>query len=256
MDDKKEHFFESRIQDLALQAINTNVAVFTDFLTSAEYGLVEKISKYYSDIDTVFWGGHEDCDHFIAAFVPLDYKEYFSRDQFPIDCIKICPRGSKFAQSLEHRDYLGAILNLGMERSKIGDIRLSNKEAYVFCQSDFAPLLLGELNMVKHTSVDLIRVEDPEEIPPQEYELFSTSIASPRLDNVVSAATGLSRTKAATLVRQGMVVANHRQETSVSYLCPNNSLMTVRRYGKFRLVYEAGDLTKKGKQKITIYKYK
>jgi RNA-binding protein YlmH len=96
---------------------------------------------------------------------------------------------------------------------------------------------------------------NPTEIPSQQLTERTGSVASVRLDNIVSAATGLSRTKSAELIRQGAVIADHEEKNSVSFLCRDEMILTVRGYGKFRLGIPENSFTKKGKQKIIIYKY-
>ncbi len=262
-EEKKDFFFAGHMQDLADRAFQRGIPVFSDFLTGHELSLVRK-NITIRGINIVLWGGHKDCDHVIAGFFPVNYEDNFDVDNnnilktlFPISVVQICQTG-KYQQgkSLGHRDYLGAILGLGMERSKIGDIRICENAAYVFCQSDFAQYMVDHLTLVGRFSVKCnILSEDDLNIPSQEYEEKTYSVASVRLDNVVSAATGLSRTKAAELVRQGRVVINHIEKDSVSYLCPSDSIFSIRGYGKFRLVILQDTFTKKGKQKIILYKY-
>ena len=257
MADKQEHFFISRIEDLIRQALFTGTSVYTDFLTTKEYMLTEKTAASFPDISVYFWGGSKDCDHFMAAFVPDEYKEFFTVDSFPICCIKVEPRHIKFTeQPLQHRDYLGAVLNLGMDRSKIGDIRISRNAAYVFCHEDFSSLIVQELISVKHSTVETTVVSQAEDIPAQEFEILNRSVASPRLDAIVAASSGCSRTRAADIIRHGNVIVNHEEKTNVSFTCPSGTVMTIYRHGKYRIVYSEEELTKKGKQKIQIFKYK
>lgn len=256
MDQKKRHFFENRMHDLAIRGQKSGIPAYTDFLTTDEYSCLKQLAKEFYGISLRFWGGHKDCDHVMGAFVPTEYEEFMNAAQFPICCLKITPVGIKFSQQLQHRDYLGAILNLGMERSKIGDIRICDKQAYVFCHLDFAPFLLDELRAIKHTTVQVSLVTEEEEIPPQEYELLMRSVASLRLDNIITAAIGCSRSKASELIAQGNVVADHMEQHSSSYTCKDQMVFTIRGYGKYRLSAEDESYTKKGKRKIIIYKYK
>ena len=97
MADKQEHFFISRIEDLIRQALFTGTSVYTDFLTTKEYMLTEKTAASFPDISVYFWGGSKDCDHFMAAFVPDHYKDFFTVDSFPICCINFEPRHINFS---------------------------------------------------------------------------------------------------------------------------------------------------------------
>lgn len=95
-----------------------------------------------------------------------------------------------------------------------------------------------------------------DEIPERQYEIHRQTVASARLDNIVAAMIGSSRTKANELITQGRVFINSEEKTSNSYRCPSDSVFSIRGHGKYRLTFDEGDITKKGKQKITIYQYR
>lgn len=251
MEDKKEQFFARHMEELAERAYNGQYPVYSEFLTTREYTILNQIKKKFPPVRLEFYGGHEDCDHRICGFFPKDWQIF----DFPVCCIRVDVQDNRYAQSLSHRDYLGAILNLGIERSKVGDIRICNKTAFVFCKEDFAPFIIEHFMMVKHTPVHCEVLSSAEDIPPQQFEEINRSIASCRLDNVVSAITGKSRGKAAELIRQGHVVAEHEVRNSVSYICHDEAVITIRGYGKYCLQIPEDSYTRKGKQKITIYKY-
>lgn len=250
----KDHFFTGHMMDLADRAFQGNYPVFTDFLTTAECMLLISMEHQMPGITVMYWGGHRDCDHVIGGFFPEDWKDA-GYGMFPVTCIRTAPQNDRYAQSLEHRDYLGAILNLGIARCKIGDIRICDHTAYIFCKEEFASFVVENFTNVKHTPVACEILSEAGQIPAQQYTEYSRSVASPRLDNIVAAMTGLSRGKASELIRQGYVIADHLQRTSVSFSCTDKMIFTIRGYGKFRVFIPEGSLTKKGKQKITIYKY-
>jgi len=254
MEDKKDHFFANRIYELAERAYTDEYPVFTDFMTTKEYMIVTQCQKNMRGVTTLFWGGHEDCSHVMAGFFPVDWFDK-STEEFPIVCIRVVPQDSRYAQTLSHRDYLGAILNLGIDRAVIGDIRICDHTAFIFCKSDFASFVIDNFTSVKHTLVCCEILTSLEQIPPQQYKEQYHSVASLRLDNIVSAITGLARGKAADLIRQGMVIAGHEERSSLSFNCKNDMIITIRKYGKYRLRVLEDSVTRKGKQKIIIYKF-
>lgn len=254
MAEKREHFFAQRLNDLANRAYQTGIPVFTDFMTTKEYMIVSQNKRQFKEVTVFCWGGHEECSHMMCGFFPVDF---FGEKQksFPIQCICVRTKSDKYAQRLCHRDYLGAILNLGIERSLVGDIRIHEQTAFVFCKKDFAPFIVDNFTMVKHTPVFCEIVDDTDDIPEQQYEEIHRSVASLRLDNVVAAMTSSARGKAAELITQGRVIADHEERTSVSFSCKKDMIFSIRGYGKYRLDVPADSFTKKGKQKIIIYKY-
>ena len=254
MDAKREQFFAGHMKDLADRADQGGYPVFTDFLTTGEYALLYRMHRQFSYVKNHFFGGHEDCSHVVGGFFPLDWPD-IRPESFPIRCLKIQPASGRYAQPLGHRDYLGAILNLGIDRAKIGDIRIDGSQAFVFCKEEFAAFIQENLYQVKHASVTCGPVSSYEEIPPQRYEELNRSVASPRLDSITAAATGMSRSAASQLITQGRVIAGGEERTSVSYSCEDGMIFTIRGFGKYRLSIPEESYTRKGKLKITIYKY-
>ena len=132
MGTKQEHFFLQHVQDLYHRTIYNDYPSFTEFLTTGEMSALLQNQKMFPSVVLRMWGGHKDCDSKMAGFFPADFVD--ADDQaFPICCIRISPVHEKYADTLIHRDYLGAVLNLGISRSTIGDIRICEKAAYLFC---------------------------------------------------------------------------------------------------------------------------
>lgn len=253
-EDKKDAFFIGHMQDLAERSFRQGFPLFSDFLTTSQLQVLSGMLHTWDGVKVSFWGGSYDCEYVMAGFFPAGYPECES-SYFPIDILHITTsqNGDK---TLTHRDFLGAIMNLGIERSKIGDLRIAEGDAYVCCHRDFSIYIIENLSFVGHESVTCHRIEEEHaKLPGRQYEEYTRSIASPRLDNVISAATGVSRTKAAQFIRQGLVIINHKECSSVSFHCRDDSLITVRGFGKFRIMIPENSYTKKGKQKIIIYKY-
>lgn len=252
---KKDSFFVKHLLDLAMRADRISYPVFTDFMTTKELSLFQKKRSSYQNVRAVIWGGHIECEHQMGGFFPLDIEKEEENSYFPISCICVTAVNPKYANMLGHRDYLGAILNLGMERAMIGDIRIHEQTAYVFCHQDFVPFIMKNLTHVRRCAVDCHLLSSPEQIPKQQFVKLYKSVASLRLDNVVAAMIGSARTKAGELITQGNVLADYEERINVSYRCRDGMIVTIRGYGKYKLFAEDNDVTKKGKQKITIYKY-
>lgn len=254
MEEKKEQFFEKHLLDLAARAYQRNYPAFTDFMTTKEYRILNRCQGKFSGVTAICFGGHEDCSRMMGGFFPDSFTDA-ALSMFPIVCIRIAAKNGKYAQTLTHRDYLGAILNLGLERSVIGDIRLCDQTAFIFCKKDFASFILEQLSMVKHTTVYCEIVENMIEIPPQKFEEIQRTVSSLRLDNVVAAMIGSSRKRAVELITQGNVVAGYEERSAVSFNCKQDMIISIRGYGRYRLDIPSDSITKKGKQKIMIYKY-
>ena len=227
MDNKKEHFYLQHLQDLAMRAFHRDYPCFTDFLTSGELSLLCQHKHHFQQVRVETWGGHKDCDHKMGGFFPLDFEKE-TESFFPIRCMEIKMENGKFTKEITHRDYLGAILNLGIERSTIGDIRICEQTAYVFCNLELVPFIMNHLNQVKHMPVVCREIEN----------------------------IGSSWGRASELISQGKILVDSQEQNTNSFRCRDHAIVTVRGYGKYRLFFEEGDMTRKGKQKITIYQYK
>lgn len=115
-------------------------------------------------------------------------------------------------------------MNLGISRSTIGDIRICEKAAYLFCVEELKEFILSNLRQVKHTIMECREISELDEIPERQYEIHRQTVASARLDNIVAAMIGSSRTKANELITQGRVFINSEEKTSNSYRCPSDSV--------------------------------
>ena len=142
------------------------------------------------------------------------------------------PKSAKFAEELTHRDYLGAILSLGIERSLIGDILVRDRQAWFFCLSSVADMLMFSLVQVRRTSVAAeIAAADIPELQPR-YAQMRVNVASERLDAVVAAFSGLSRGQADKLFAAEKVFVNGRTTADRSFRLKEGDLLSVRGIGK------------------------
>lgn len=256
---KEEELFQKRLLDLANQADIRNIITYSDFLNLNELNIFHSSAKELSFVKRQLFGGYEFAERQIAAFIPdaLSYiyetEEEIQR-QFPIVCVKIVPLNEKYAENLNHRDYLGAILNLGIERSTIGDILVDGTNTYVFCHKKMADFLCKELTRVKHTTVALSCMELQKMDYTPKYELIKGSVASVRLDSLLSLAFGSSRSKLTELIEAGKVFVNGKLVTSNGYKIKEQDIVSARGLGRFKYIGNATS-TRKGRLFVEIEKY-
>ena len=176
------------------------------------------------------------------------------RSTYPIRILKISPLQPKFAEELSHRDYLGALLNLGITRAKTGDILIHDKEAYVFVHQELTEFLVKELTRVRHTTVRAVEVENADFKWEPKYEEIKGTVASVRLDSLLSLAFSSSRSKLTALIEAGRVYVNGKLITSNGYHVKDNDIISVRQMGRFQYEGVLSE-TKKGRYYVTIRKY-
>lgn len=182
-------------------------------------------------------------------------EELGYEEPFPIASLRIHPAAPRFAEKLEHRDYLGTLLGLGIERSVLGDIFLLDTDAYVYCQESMATYFCGNLNRVRCTTVTC---EPVDQVPPTalpRIEEERVNVASGRLDAMVAAVCRLSRSQSAELLRAGKIFVGGRLAENGSFQVKEGDIVSVRGYGRF--VYRGIDgETRKGRLYARVGRYR
>ena len=198
------------------------------------------------------FGGYEEAERRIYSFRPSSVPVY--EWDYPIDCLKIEPKAIKFSEKLSHRDYLGALLNLGVDRNTIGDILVDENAAWMFCQRKMTDFFLENLCRVRHTTINITLVSNPEEFPKPKMEAISGTCASVRLDSLIALAFQASRSSMVSCIEGGTVYVNGRLVTSNGYEPKDGDIISVR--GKGRFCYEGTTgTTKKGRVCVHLKKY-
>lgn len=251
--EKEIQQLKNRLTELADKSSKQGIYTFTAFLGLSEQDALWQVEKDIRYAGIKLFGGSDNTERVVARFG--NPEEFGYEVEFPIKCIHVCPILPKFADRLSHRDFLGALMNLGIERSTIGDIKVGDKEAYLFCLDQVAGFICENLDKIKHTNVKCMITEDIGEIPKEEPERINIQVASLRLDAVIAKVYNKSRGDCLELFRSGKVFVDGR-------LCENNSrilkpgeTVNARGYGKFIMAGKPGE-TRKGKISAEILVYR
>lgn len=242
-----EKLLTKRFKDLADKAYSRNIDIYTNFLGLMELSIFHELSKDLSYIDHELFGGANFCERKILRFGP-------GISSYPISCIHIRPTLKKFSDILTHRDFLGALINLGIKRETLGDIIIKDNEAYVFCLNSISDYIINNLDKVKHTS---IKCNISSDIPDESYITISKheyNVASLRLDAIIAEICNISRSNSQTLIREKKIFTNGILNENNSYNVKENDSITIRGYGRF-IFGETIRTTKKGRFYVTISKY-
>ena len=246
---------EKRISELANRSYASSLFTFTDFFGLMEQDVFRTVqSKLTRGVKYTLFGGADGTERVMIRFG--DSEELGYEVPFPIVMLHIAPRAPKFAERLTHRDVLGALMHLGIERGMLGDIVLRDEgtSAYVFAHEKIADFIRDELTVIRRTPVT---VSLADALP--EGELFRSEdvivkAMSERLDGIVAKVFSLSREEASGYFTRSLVFVEGRCISSPSYVPKSGERVSVRGLGRF--VYE-GYLsdTKKGKMNIRVKKY-
>ena len=246
-----ETFSIEHLRDLSTRSDAQNVYTFSDFLTPEEQSRLLGMRRQLTPF-TLF-GGVDGTERNMARFgseTQLGYEQ-----PFPIVCLKIEPVNRKFAQLNSHRDYLGAIMNLGVERSVLGDLIIREYDCYLFCTERIAPYLQKNLIKIGRTDVHVTLCDHLPEGSLYETEPMRLTVTSLRLDCVAGAAVKLSRSKISDLIREKKVFLNGAVCEKPDAMLNEGDVFSVRGAGKFRFIESLGN-SKKGKYVIHIDRYK
>ena len=222
---------------------------FSGFLSEGELSVMEEFLSYMGAAEYELFGGYEGAMRRILCI----YPEYMQPEhgEFPIRIIRFDSRG---AGSLTHRDYLGSLMALGIDRSQTGDILCDESGAYAVLSPAAAEMAVYGITKIGRVGVKTRYADGDVLTREDKFSEITATVASLRLDCVISAALRVSREKAAALIRSGSVSVNHGITESVSENVAEGSVMSVRGYGRF-ILWEIGGSTKKDRIHITIKKY-
>lgn len=237
----------SKTDDMVNAVMRGRPMSFSSFLTLDEQKLVsEHINR--NALNYSIFGGYDDFERGIICV----YDEYQpDLTDFPISVL--CFELSDW-HKIGHRDVLGALMSLGIKRELIGDIVFETEKCFIFVDRKICQYLLQNLFSVGNLKIDLYEYFDKVTCT-REYEEIQIILSSLRLDCFVSDLCSVSRTKASEYIVSGQVYLNGRQELKKDKTVLLGDIITVRRYGKFRVMDDLG-LTKKGRIKIKLLKYK
>ena len=224
MDNDK--ILENHLRDLAAQSAEGCYYTYSIFLSLAEQDVLLK-----ARLPASLFGGYENAERKIAVFGSEELFGY--TEEPPLVCLKIEPLMQKYAEALTHRDFLGSVIALGLERDVTGDIIIHENVGYMFCLENIADFIAENLTKVRRTDVKCTRVPSPptESITmPEERAFF---VASERIDAVIAAIYGFSRSECSKLFGQKLVFINSRLCESPDARIPENAAVSVRGHGRF-----------------------
>lgn len=246
----------ARVEDCIAACDESYLITSTNFLDIYQQSTVIEYLKKRSEVKYELYGGFDDSERKTAVFFPdyADGVDYIKEnpDLSPIVALNI--KKDSFS-SLSHRDYLGAVMGLGIRREAVGDIIVSDNGCSMAVIKSVAPYIKENLTSVGRGSV---KVEISESFDNTGSEaVFETKrcyVSSMRLDAVVAVAFSLSRNTAAEKIRRGEVLMNGVVMSKPDIRVPFGAKLVIHGSGKV-IVDEDVGVTKKGRQAFLIKKY-
>lgn len=248
--------FFIRASELARRAEEKNRLLSTPFLTPAEQEEILSACRKAGVKNVFLSGGQAEAERKRAFFLP----DYLSEETMGLEEeIKAFCIYCRFS-NLVHRDFLGALIGLGIKRTCIGDIHVFQEEggvrAYVFVTAQVAPFVSLNLTEVGRGGA-IVQEVSLEEVPHSQPTVQETTftVKSPRLDSVLAGAFGLPRSGAVSAIAEGLCMVNHLPVLKPDQEVREGDVLTVRGKGKAKISGGFGT-SRKGRVFITVARYR
>lgn len=233
-------YIAKRLIDLSKQANRKGIVTFSDFLTVNEQQILQQ-NKEKLESEYRMSGGYEYAERQMIAFIP---DALFYEWDYPMQCVRIRPAYPKFAEKLTHRDVLGALMSLGIERDKLGDLIVDDTEIFFFAKEEIVPYITEQLTSVRRTVVTLeAGAESHIDYKPKMIEKEAI-VTSNRLDAVIAAICNISRSASLHMIQERKIFVNGAESLHNTYYCKQGDLLSIRGFGKVRFGETLG-VTKK-----------
>ena len=230
-----------RARDLAERCERSGTVCATGFLSPAEqYEIHSKLG--FIPCGLVFHGGGDNCERAAAFFLP----DYMTEDMLDLSEYICAMKLKAYFGQPGHRDYMGAILGMGIGREWLGDIRVEGSKAYVFCMPSVLRHLLGIEKVgrvsVKAEEVPLSAIPTPR----RQVKELSFSVMSMRLDAIAAGMFHLSRTEAARQIEAGALSLNYEECLKTDKTVQEGDILSLRGAGKGKIL-GTGGTSRKGR---------
>jgi RNA-binding protein YlmH len=247
-----EHHFVDKAWEWISQASELHMVKRTDFLDPRQAVIVTALVQKTDNVCVHFYGGYEGAERQRALIAP-DY--HMDKEDMGIEVLSISGGDSKFL-TLTHGDFMGSILGLGMKRDKIGDIHVHESGCHCLVAAEASAYLHLQLQQVHKVAVqtEIIPLEQflPAKVTLEEQHI---SVASLRMDGIVSDAFRLSRAKILLPIKSGKCKVNWKVEEDPSKTLHEGDVISVQGLGRFK-VLEVEGMSKKGRIRMKIGRYK
>jgi len=247
-----EEQIEKRLLELANRSYERGIYCYSHFLDLSAQTALKRIAGKLPPAGLTLFGGQTGCERVIACFGDPGMLGY--EPDYPVTCLHAVSSGRQFAGKLTHRDFLGALMGLGIERELIGDIVVRENEAWIFCLKSIAPYLLDHFIQAGRNGLNVTETEAP-----PAGDLFRTrdetvQVSGERLDAVVAHAFRMSREDAQGLFAAGKVFVNGEECSKSSREPHSGDIVSVRGFGRFRYGGTVST-SKKGKLNVLVSMY-
>lgn len=248
-----EHPFVDQVLEWKRLVEERYETVLTDFLDPREQQIVTLILGKNNDVYTYgLYGGFGDLERKRLVLAP--FYETITEDVYEVVLLKTT-YPSKFV-TIEHRDVLGTLMSLGIDRKKTGDLFIDDKHIYIVITKDMVEYIKLNLTKIKHASIQFAEENWRSELVSNDQWIVADYVLSSlRLDAYIKEVYNMSRNKAAGLIRADRVKVNHTDVNQPAIQLIEQDMVSVRGFGRSKLIAAKGK-TRKGNTVFSIAKLK
>ena len=241
----------AKIWDKICAGMRKNIPANTAFLTLRELDMCKYL---FGNQEGLFpFGGYEGAERQMIVYLP----EYLDRDSlYEEDSPLVCLRATFYdGDTPSHRDFLGALMGEGIARETVGDICVGKGQCDFFVTAEIAPYILQNFTGAGRTKVHLEAIPLSEvSVPEPETKEIKDTVASVRLDSIISSGFRIGRSAAAQYVNAGKAAIDGLPCEKPDKAVEEGAKISVRGLGKIKL-RSVGGQTKKGRISVVIDRY-
>lgn len=258
-DNEEDKLLVSKVLDKLEFVQKKNSIETTDFLDMHQKTIAEKVLKSQKITNYICYGGYSNAERVMVIIYPEKLEDVFNNNQYDFNNIVrvirvILPNEMKGKYS--HRDYLGAVIKVGLKREKVGDIIVNLDGADLIVSKDISKYIVDSFKELTRFSKSDIYEESIQKlnITEPKTDVLNIIIPSMRMDSIVSELIRTSRSKALEIINAERVFVNSEVITKNSKMLKENDMITVRGKGRFKII-KILNSTKKGNLVLEVEKY-
>lgn len=231
-----------------------NILSYTKFLNERQRSIVENLLAGSGHPKHAFIPEYNGAMRTVLAFLP-DYMEPGQLYQEDISPLSVIRAAYSTAKEPGHRDFLGSLMGCGIKRETIGDIFVGKGCCDIVVMKEILPFLLSNFESAGRVKLSISVIKyDEMIIPESDYKLIKDTVASLRLDSIISSGFSTSREKAASAINAGLVSLRYQECLKSDKAVTEGDIISVRGMGKIELI-EVGNISRKGRIFISIKRY-
>ncbi len=241
----------AKVWDKINAGMQRNIPASTCFLSPREQDMTRYLFGQQEGLHT--FGGYPEAERQMLVYLPEYLDEAYLRGE---DSPVVCLRAAFYeGDTPSHRDFLGALMGIGIGRETVGDICVGTGSCDFFVTAEIAPFLLQNFQSAGRTKLHLTQVPlTTVAVPVPETEEIRDTVSSLRLDSIISAGFRIGRSTAAQHIAAGKAAIDGLPCDKPDKPLTEGAKISVRGLGKIQLLSVNGR-TKKGRISVVINRY-